>query len=93
LFMILVLPAGDSYLADAVISGLPIRAKIDGQSDRRPTRDQKFLSCPTETRPDPKLPENPKVARKPESGRIRVIFRARKPEFSESFRTLFSEFF
>ena len=71
--------------------GLRIRANILGFSDRRPTRDQKFLGCPTEFRPDPKPPENPKLARKPESGRVRVIFRARKSEFSESFRIIFFE--
>ena len=73
--------------------GLRIRAKIFRFPDRSPTRDQKMIGCPTEFRPDPKLPENPKIARKPESGRIRVIFRARKPEFPESSRVFFGEFF
>ena len=72
--------------------GLRIRAKIFRFPDRSPTRDQKMIGCPTEFRPDPKLPENPKIARKPESGRVRVIFRARKSELSESFRFPFFEF-
>jgi len=66
--------------------GLRIRAKIFGFPDRRPTRDKNFMCFPTEIRADRKLPENPKAARKPESGRIRAIFRARKSEISESFR-------
>ena len=36
--------------------------------------------------------ENPKIARKPESGWVRVIFRARKSELSESFRIISFEF-
>ena len=36
--------------------------------------------------------ENPKIARKPESGRVRVIFRARKSELSEGFRIFFFDF-
>ena len=75
-----------------LIAGLHIRAKIFRFPDRRPTRVKKILGCPTEFRPDPKLPENPKVARKPESGRVRVIFRARKSELSEGFRIFFFEF-
>ena len=39
------------------------------------------MSFPTEIRPDRKLPENPKAARKPESGRIRAIFGPENPRF------------
>ena len=84
-----------------LLPGLRIRAKIFGFPDRGPTREQNFLGCPTEFRPDPKLPENPKVARKSESGRVRVVFRARAlglvraysgsrmPELSENFEPKF----
>ena len=37
-------------------------------------------------------PDNLKIVRKPESGRARVIFRARKPELSEKSRIFFLEY-
>jgi len=68
-------------------TGLHIRANFLGFPDRRPTRDQKFLYCPTEARPDPKLPENPKVARKPESGRVPSHFSGPKSRVFRGFPT------
>ena len=54
------IPDFQSFNEDEERSGVDIRAKILGVPDRRPTRVQKILGCPTEFRPDPRLPENPK---------------------------------
>ena len=68
--------------------GLRIRAKIFGFPDRRPTRDKIFVCFPTEFRPDRKLPENPKVARKPESGRVPSHFSGPKTRVYREFPSL-----
>ena len=72
---------------EAEFPGLHIPANFLAFPDRRPTRDQKFLYCPTEARPDPKLPENPNVARKPESGRVPSHFSGPKSRVFRGFPT------